>query len=142
MTRSMTHEEWQAFVLEGTRTGKLATVRSDGTPHVIPVWVVLDGDDVIFNAGETTAKIRAIRHQPQVAMLFDDEQPPFSFVLIRGTATLSDDLDEVRKWATRIGGRYMGEDRAEEFGARNGVPGELVVRVTPAKVIAQADISD
>jgi PPOX class probable F420-dependent enzyme len=138
----MTHDEWRAFVLEGTRTAKLATVRPDGTPHVIPVWVVLDGDDVLFNAGASTAKVKAIEHQPQVSLLFDDEQPPFSFVLIRGTATLSDDLDEVRKWATRIGGRYMGEDRAEEFGARNGVPGELLVRVTPSKVIAQADISD
>jgi PPOX class probable F420-dependent enzyme len=142
MSRRMTHDEWRAFVSEGTRTAKLATVRADGTPHVVPVWVVLDGDDIVFNAGESTAKVKAIRHQPQVSVLFDDERPPFSFVSVQGAASLSDDLDEVRRWATRIGARYMGEDRAEEFGARNGVPGELVVRVTPTKVIAQADIAD
>jgi hypothetical protein len=138
----MADDEWRAFVTEGTRTGKLATVRPDGTPHVVPVWIVLDGDDIVFNAGERTAKVRAIRHQSEVAILFDDEQPPFHFVLIRGTASLSDDLDEVRYWATRIGARYMGDERAEEFGARNGVPGELLVRVTPSRVVAQADISD
>jgi PPOX class probable F420-dependent enzyme len=142
VARPMTHDEWRAFVSEGTRTGKLGTVRADGSPHVVPVWVVLDGDDVVFNAGESTAKVRAMRHEARVSMLFDDERPPFSFVSIRGTATLSDDLDEVRRWATRIGARYMGEDRAEEFGARNGVLGELVVRVTPEKVIAVADMAD
>ena len=35
----------------------------------------------------------------------------------------------------------MGEDRAEEFGQRNGVPGELVVRLSPTRVIAMADLS-
>jgi PPOX class probable F420-dependent enzyme len=138
----MTHDEWRAFVSEGTRTAKLATVRADGSPHVVPVWIVLDGDDVVLTAGESTAKVKAIRHEPRVSVLVDDERPPFSYVSIRGTATLSDDLSEVRRWATRIGARYMGEDRAEEFGARNGVPGELLVRVTPAKVVAEAGIAD
>ena len=142
MSRTMSQDEWRAFVSEGTRTAKLATVRPDGTPHVVPVWVVLDGDDLVFNAGESTAKVKAIRHQPKVALVFDDERPPFAHVLIRGTATLSDDLAEVRHWATRIGARYMGEERAEEFGARNGVPGELLVRVHPERVIALADIAD
>jgi hypothetical protein len=72
----------------------------------------------------------------------DDERPPFSFVLIEGTATLSDNLDEVRAWATRIAGRYMGSLRAKGYGARNGVPGELLVRVTPTRVVAQAGIAE
>jgi hypothetical protein len=36
----------------------------------------------------------------------------------------------------------MGEDRAEEFGARNGVPGELLVRVTIGKVLAEKGVAD
>lgn len=138
----MTDDEWRAFVSKGTRTAKLATVRADGSPHAVPVWIVLDGDDIVFNAGESTVKVKAIRREPRVALLFDDERPPFSYVLIWGTAALSDDLDEVRHWATRIGARYMGEDRAEEFGRRNGVPGEVVVRLVPTKLTALADISD
>ena len=51
------------------------------------------------------------------------------------------DPDELLRTATAIGGRYMGADRAEEFGRRNGVPGELVVRIRPTKVIAELDMT-
>ena len=54
---------------------------------------------------------------------------------------MSEDLAEVRHWAARIGGRYMGADRAEEFGRRNGVPGELLVRVQPVHVVATIDVA-
>jgi hypothetical protein len=50
-------------------------------------------------------------------------------------------LDELLRFATEIGGRYMGPERAEEFGQRNAVPGELLVRVTPERVIAEADVA-
>jgi hypothetical protein len=43
--------------------------------------------------------------------------------------------------ATAIGGRYMGAGRAEEFGRRNAVPGELLVRLRPGRVIALADVA-
>jgi PPOX class probable F420-dependent enzyme len=96
----------------------------------------------VFNTGATTAKGRAIRRDPRVAMCFDDEQPPFSFVIVHGVAAVSEDLDELRQWAARLGGRYMGEDKAEEYGERNGVPGELLVSVTPTKIIAARNIAD
>ena len=63
-------------------------------------------------------------------------------MLVHGTASVSTELTEVRRWATLIGGRYMGDDRAVEYGGRNGVPGELLVRVTPTKVIAAHGIAD
>jgi hypothetical protein len=62
-------------------------------------------------------------------------------VQVQGTATVSVDPDELLASATAIGGRYMGADRAEEFGRRNGVPGELVVRLRPTKVIAELDVT-
>jgi PPOX class probable F420-dependent enzyme len=96
----------------------------------------------VFNAGEATAKVKSIKRDPRVSICFDDEQPPFAFVTVDGTASLSDDLGEVKRWATVIGGRYMGQDRAEEFGVRNGVPGELLVRVTPNRVIGEANLAD
>jgi len=71
-----------------------------------------------------------------------DDQPPFGFVMVEGTAALVVDLDQVRHWATKIGGRYMGGDRAEEFGARNGVPGELLVRVTVTHTVSARDVAD
>jgi hypothetical protein len=57
-------------------------------------------------------------------------------------ASISEDLEEVAHWAAVIGGRYMGEERAEEFGRRNGVPGELLVRLRPTHVVAVADLAD
>ena len=62
--------------------------------------------------------------------------------MVEGRATLGDDLNEKLRHATRIGGRYMGEQRAEEFGRRNAVPGELLVRVRPERVVALDGIAD
>lgn len=142
MGHKMTEEEWREFVSYGTRTAKLATVRADGSPHVAPIWFLLEGNEVIFNTGAATVKGRNLARDARVALCVDDDRPPFSFVMLRGRARLSEDPDELRYWATRIGARYMGEDRAEEFGARNAVPGELVVRVTVDKVVAEADLAD
>ncbi|MFG3044563.1 PPOX class F420-dependent oxidoreductase [Streptomyces sp. NPDC048202] len=142
MAHKMTDEEWRAFVSHGTRTGKLATVRADGSPHIAPIWFLLDGDELVFNTGEETVKGRNLARDPRVALCVDDDRPPFSFVVLNGQARLSEDLDDIRRWATRIAARYMGEDRAEEFGARNGVPGELLVRVHIDHVVAVQDLAD
>jgi hypothetical protein len=134
---------WREFIDElPARTAKLASVAADGSPRVAPVWVALDGDDVMFTTGSTTAKAKAIRRDPRVAMCFDDERPPFSNVIVFGTASVSEDLDDIRRWATTVAGRYMGEERADDYGARNGVPGELLVRVSPVKVVTVRDIAE
>jgi PPOX class probable F420-dependent enzyme len=140
--RQLTPSEARAFLLERPRTAKLASVRADGRPHVAPVWFDLDGDALVFTTWHTTVKAANIRRDPRVSLCVDDDDPPFAFVLVEGVATLSDDLKELQRWATRIAGRYMGADLAESYGRRNGVPGELLVRVTPTKIVAQAAISD
>ena len=116
--------------------------RADGSPHVAPVWVDVDGDDVVFMTAADTLKGKAILRDSRVALCFDDERPPFSFVTLRGTATTSTDPDELLRWGTRIGGRYMGADQAEAYGRRNAVPPEMVVRVTVEKVVAKVDVAD
>jgi PPOX class probable F420-dependent enzyme len=142
MAQKMTEEEWRAFVTDGTRTGKLSTVRADGSPHVAPIWFVLDGDDLVFNTGKTSVKGRNLARDGRVALCVDDDRPPYSFAVLEGRARISEDPTELRHWAARIGARYMGEDRAEEFGERNGTPGELVVRVAIEKVVAVRDLAD
>ncbi|MCW2900660.1 MAG: pyridoxamine 5-phosphate oxidase-related FMN-binding protein [Streptosporangiaceae bacterium] len=138
----MTEAEWREFVSTGTRTGKVGVTRADGSPHVTPVWIALDGDEIVFTTHGEGVKGRALRRDPRTAICVDDERPPYSFVTIFGEARLSDDLSELRKWATILGGRYMGPDRAEEYGARNGAPGEVLVRVRTGKVIAVRDIAE
>ncbi|MEU5614811.1 PPOX class F420-dependent oxidoreductase [Streptomyces sparsogenes] len=142
MAKKMTKDQWHAFVSEGTRTAKLSTVRADGRPHIAPIWFLLDGDDLVFNTGEDTVKGRNMARDGRVSLCVDDDRPPFSFVTVEGRAELSDRLEEVRHWATRIAARYMGEELAEQYGARNGVPGELLVRVRVDKVVGLADIAD
>jgi PPOX class probable F420-dependent enzyme len=136
--------EWWAFLVEAPRPAILSTVRADGRPHAAPIWIDVDHDEgtIVFNTGVDTVKGRNIARDPRVSVVVQDDRPPFSAVIVEGVAETSDDLDDLRHWAARIGGRYMGADRAEEYGQRNGVPGELVVRVRPTHVVAYRDIAD
>jgi PPOX class probable F420-dependent enzyme len=138
----MTAEERRAFLLAGTRTAALATVRADGRPHVAPVWFTLDGDDVVFTTWQTSVKGVNLRRDGRVALTVDDETPPYAFVTIEGAATLSTDLEAMRHWATRIAARYMGEDEADDYGRRNAVPGELLVRVRAERTVAVKGVAD
>ena len=133
---------WREFILAApARTAKLAVVRADGSPHVAPLWADLDGDQVVFTTSAETVKGKAILRDPRVSLCWDDERPPFSFVTVAGTAATSAEPGELLRWATRIGGRYMGAGRAEEYGRRNAVPPELLVRVTPTRIVAKVDIA-
>lgn len=142
MTDAALTEDVIAFLSEGTRTGKLGYVAKDGRPLIAPVWFLVEDGKLLFNTGGDTAKGRALRRDPRVVLVVDDEQPPFSFVQIQGTAILSEDDPDLLGSATRIAARYMGEDKADEYGRRNGVPGELVVRIIPSKVIAAFDLAE
>jgi PPOX class probable F420-dependent enzyme len=139
----MTDDEAYAFIdARPARTAKLATVNKDGSPHVAPIWVALDGHDLMFNTGQTTRKGRALQRDPRVCFTFDDERPPFSFVIVEATVSFEDDPELQLHWASIIGGRYMGDDQAERYGRRNAVPGELLVRATPTGIVAERDIAD
>lgn len=139
----MSRDEWRAFLTEPARTAKVATVRADGRPHLAPVWFGLDDDDsIFFMTGATSVKGRSIVADPRVAICVDDDRPPFSFVIVEGRAEVVDDADALLHWATLLGGRYMGADRADEYGRRNATPGELLIRVTPDRVLAHKNISD
>ncbi|HEX9995190.1 MAG TPA: PPOX class F420-dependent oxidoreductase [Acidimicrobiales bacterium] len=138
----MTEDEWQAFLRSPVRPAILATVRKDGRPHATPVWYDVDDDGtIVFTTHETSVKGAAVRRDGRVSLCVQDDRPPFSFVMVEGRAEASADPEDLRRWAARIGGRYMGADQAEAYGARNGVPGELVVRVTPAHVVALKDVA-
>jgi PPOX class probable F420-dependent enzyme len=143
---TMSRDQWWEFASEGTRTGKVATVRKDGTSHVVPVWFVLDSagdtDYVVFTTAEDSVKGRVLRRDPRFGMCVDDQAPPFSFVTIQAEATVSADLDEMLVWSTRLGARYMGAELAESFGKRNAVPGELLIRGRITKVTAIGALSD
>lgn len=132
----MTDPEISAFLSAGTRTGKLAYVSGDGRPLVVPVWFIVEDGTLVFNTGKDTAKGKALARDRRATLCVDLEEPPFGFVQVQGDAELSEDPGELLRTATAIAARYMGHDVAEEFGKRNAVPGELLVRLRPTRVIA------
>lgn len=136
LPRKMSNEEIRAFLQDAPRTGHLATVRADGRPHVATIWFVLDGDDVVFTTWHASVKGRNLARTHVAALSVDDPRPPFAYVALEGPVTIVDQPEQGRQWATVIGGRYMGEDRAEAIGKRSNIPGELVCRLHPASITA------
>ena len=145
----MSNTEIARFLMQGTFTGKLATVKKDGSSHVVPIWFVLDNENsrgkignIVFTTGETSVKANNIQRDNRVNICVDDQRPPFSFVTIFGTAKIYPyKQKEVLKWATKIAERYMGKDNAEAYGRRNSDEGAVLVRIKPAKIIAEKDIA-
>ena len=139
--RKIEGDGWKAFVLAAPRPAICAIVLSDGRPHATPVWVDIDGDEVVFTTSQEESKGRALPREPRVSLCVQDDQPPFGFVSIQGVAAVIDDGEAVKVWAARIGGRYMGADRADEYGRKNGVPGQVLVRVRPTKIVGYVEMA-
>jgi PPOX class probable F420-dependent enzyme len=142
--REMSDEQRRAFLTTPGRTGVLTTVRPDGRPHAAPIWFDLDGDDLVFTTWETTVKARNLARDPRAGLVVDDAAYPFAYVLVEGRCELTDlrdDLTALRRWTTRIASRYVPADRVDAFGARNAVPGELLVRLRTDHVVAQTEIA-
>jgi len=134
MGTKMTDDEILAYIDEKPRTAHIATVREDGRPHVATIWVMRDGEEIVFTTWHTSVKGKNLARTGQAAISIDDTADNSSYVAIEGTVTIDPDPALSRHWATRIGGKYMGADRAEEFGVRNGIPGEVVCRLRPTRL--------
>ena len=145
----MSNTEIARFLMQGTFTGKLATVKKDGSSHVVPIWFVLDNENsrgkignIVFTTGETSVKANNIQRDNRVNICVDDQRPPFSFITVFGTTKIYPyKQKEVLKWATKIAERYMGKDNAEAYGRRNSGEGAVLVRIKPTRIIAEKDIA-
>jgi len=138
----MSIEEMKAFIVEGTRTGHLATTRKDGRPHVAPIWFVMDGDDIVFTTWHDSVKGKNLQRNGYATLSVDNPSPPYSFVVLEGRVTMDPDPEASRHWAGIMGARYMGNDRAKEFGQQNGIEGEWVCRLTPANWTGVRNIAE
>jgi PPOX class probable F420-dependent enzyme len=145
----MSKAEVARFLMQGTFTGKLATVKKDGSPHVVPIWFVVENGkgrgktgNIVLTTGDTSIKTNNIQHDDRVSICIDDQKPPFSFVTIHGTAKIYPyKQKEVLKWATKIAERYVGKKNAKTYGEVNSGEGAVLVRIKPTKVIAEKDTS-
>ena len=137
----MSQDEWEAFISEGTRTGKLAIVLPSGRPSVTPVWFVYEDGVVRGQTVKTSPKAKAMAEEPRISLLVDMEVEPFAYVRLSGEVTFNDDPDEVRRVAGATGARYMGEDQRDAYAARNGGDDEVVWELRPTTVVAMDDIT-
>ena len=134
-------EIWD-FLMAGTRTGKLATVRADGRPHVAPVWFVMDGDDAVFTTAEDTVKAANLACDPRASLCVDDDTFPYGFALVTGRCEVSaPPVDRLRVFTRRLAARYVPPERIDAFADRNAVPGELFVRLRPDHVVGQVELA-
>ncbi len=141
--KAMSRAECLQFLQAGTRTGKLATVRPNGQPHCVPVWFVLDGDDLVFTTMSTTVKAKNLTAEPRVMICVDEETFPYDFVTVIGTAAIEQlTPDQLRPIATRIARRYVAAERAEEFGRRNAVAEEVLVRVRIERFLSAKGVAE
>ena len=84
---AMSKDELISFLSQGTLTAKLATVKEDGSPHVVPLWFVLDNEDnIIFGTETSSVKGKNIQRDPRVSICVDYQEYPYSFVTIFGEA--------------------------------------------------------
>jgi PPOX class probable F420-dependent enzyme len=145
----MSKKEIRKFLMKGTFTGKLATVKKDGSSHIVPIWFILDGrnksrsgDNIIFTTNSTSVKAKNIQRDNRVSICVDDQKPLFSFVIVYGTAKIHHyKQNKLFRLATKIAQRYMGEENAKDYGRRNSTEGEVLVRIKPNKIIAEKDIA-
>ncbi|NJP31178.1 PPOX class F420-dependent oxidoreductase [Micromonospora thermarum] len=104
----------------------VATVEVDGTPHVTPVWVDTDGENIIFNTAKGRVKYENIRRNPMVAVSVADKENDFRTLWVKGTAELVEEgADE---HIDRMAQKYLGQ---ETYPFRQ--PGEerVIVRIRP-----------
>jgi len=143
----MSNDQVVAFMRTGSRTGKLGVTRKDGRPHIAPIWFDFDDatGELVFVMGRDSLKARCIARDPRVTICVDTMEMPYDFARIDGVATLhthDDDPAAMLHWATETCRRYVGDDRAAEFGQRNAASDELLVRVTPERYVGAFGITD
>jgi PPOX class probable F420-dependent enzyme len=123
--------EKQAKLFLDKNLGAVATIRKDGTPHVTPVWVDYDGEDVLFNTAAPRAKWKNLKRDPRVTVEVHSLEDPYEYVMVSGTAELDEDEEAANKHIDKMSLKYRGIPKYQ-----NHNPGErrVIVRVKPERV--------
>lgn len=147
----MSEREIKELLMHGTFAAKLVTVRNDGSPLLVPIWFVLDDDDrnngqigdIVLTTYDSSFRARNIQRDNRICICIDNQTPPYSIVTIQDTARMEHlRHNELLKWATEIAKQYTGKNYAEAYGKRNSTEDAVLVRIKPAKIIAEKDTAD
>jgi PPOX class probable F420-dependent enzyme len=121
----------QTQLLLDKNFASVATIRADGTPHVTPVWIDWDGENVVFNTAAPRAKWKHIKRDPRVTVEVHSLEDPYQYVTITGTAELDEDEQRANAHIDKMSLKYRGIPQYQ-----NHRPGErrVIVRVKPERV--------
>jgi len=141
---AMTAQETWDFLMEGTRTAHLATVRADGRPHVTPVVAAWAEGAIWFSTGATEQKFANLRANPHVVLTTgcSDWDRGLDVVVEGDAVQVTDDIVLQRiaeAFAAKWDGRWQFTARGGAFRDPEDGSGEaMVFSVTPVKVFAHA----
>jgi|ETN01SMinimDraft_4_1059930.scaffolds.fasta_scaffold141330_2 PPOX class probable F420-dependent enzyme len=133
----MTPEETERFLKE-PHIVDLATVRPDGSPQVTPVWYEYDDGRLLVLADPSSIKVRNIRKDPRVSMSIATHWEPYKYVLVNGTAEISDEWDPELLWTMAV--NYKGKLTGKRYAARVEKEATFcLITVTPTRVSGFAE---
>lgn len=117
-------------LVDGKDMAVVATVQPDGAPQLSVVWVTRDGDDLLFSTVHGRRKTDNIARDPRVSVLIYPEDNPYSYLEVRGTATLVEDVPGAL--IQELSRKYLGRpyDEAPDSG-------RVIVRITPDRVVVR-----
>lgn len=95
-------------------TARVTTVDADGYPHTVPIWFMLDGDDIVMATSPDSRKVRNIRANPKGAVVIGGEPigkhtgytPGYLF---QGDFVI--EADPENAWIIRIAHHYRDDER-------------------------------
>ena len=104
---TMTPDEIREFLTTG-HTLQVATVGRDGTPHLAPMWFVMEGDSVVFRSFTKSQKIVNLQRDPRLTVLHERglTYAELQGVMIRGIGRLIDDPVYVLETYRRLAAKY------------------------------------
>ena len=125
----------RAFV-EKPWIGRLATISADGFPHAVPLWYMLDGDDVVIISERKTAKVTNLLRDNRAALVVGGETDQGAAYLIRGHVSITDDPNH--EWLSKLTYHYESPDEAaKDLAALANVPAGST-RAVPACAAGRA----
>lgn len=88
----------------------VATLMSDGAPHVSPVWIAVEGDRLAIFSAQENLKVRNLRRDGRIGISVCDEDNPYRAAFIRGRVVEELEGDEAVATMDRMSNRYVGTD--------------------------------
>jgi PPOX class probable F420-dependent enzyme len=112
----------------------LATVSADGAPQVTPLWIEVDGDDLLVNTARGRTKARNIERDQRVAVSVIDPDDPYNVVVVRGSV-VEVTTEGADAHIDRLANKYMGVD---EYPMRSPDETRITVRIRTDRIPMQA----